>query len=88
MIDFIAEEQRRNSEGRAECLFLILLDTLILNYAIKSSTLTFCPETLVHIGVSRGEGWSDNLHPPFTSVLFQLSEMLMPSGETVKSETF
>ena len=101
MIDFIAEEQRRKSEGRAEQHWshtgvtlesrwscTDLLDTLILNYAIKTSTFTFCPEILVNIGGSRGEGWSDNLHPTFTSALFQLSEMLMPSGETVKSETF
>ena len=70
MIDFIAEEQRRNSEGRAEQHWshtgvtlesrwscTDLLDTLILNYAIKSSTFTFCPETLVYIGGSQGEGW-------------------------------
>ena len=43
-----AEEQRRKSEAALESHWSStdLLDTLILNYAIKTSTFTFCPETL------------------------------------------
>ena len=28
-----------------------------MNFANKSSTFTFCPETLMYTRVSRGEGW-------------------------------
>ena len=51
----ISVQDRVTLESRWSCTDL--LDTLILNYAIKSSTFTFCPETLVPIGGSQGEGW-------------------------------
>ena len=39
-----------------------------LYFAFYPSPFTFWAGTLVFIGISRGEGWTLTLHPPFTTL--------------------